>query len=131
MLNKVVVRFLDGSVQKGTLQNFNPRDPVFHLVGADGKSTQKVSADRLKAVFFVKDLQGNFEYNESKEFPPNPSPGLGKRTRVLFTDGETLAGFCNAYQPNQQGFFLFPVDRASNNDRVYLLNHAVKDVRFE
>lgn len=131
MLNKVVVRFMDGTVQKGTVNNFNPKDPAFHLISSDGKSTKKISADKLKAVFFVKDLQGNVDYNESKDFPPNPSPGLGKKTRVLFKDGEILAGFCNAYQPAQQGFFLFPVDRGSNNDRVYLLNHAVKDVRFE
>ena len=130
MLNKVVLRFLDGLVQKGTVNNFNPKDPVFHLVSSDGKITKKIGVELLKAVFFVKDFQGNDEYNESKDFPANTSPGLGKKTRVLFKDGEILVGFCNAYQSAQQGFFLFPVDRASNNDRVYLLNHAVKEVQF-
>jgi uncharacterized protein DUF6982 len=130
MLNKVVVRFLDGTVLKGTVNNFDAKAPNFHLIAADGSAARKVTLDKLKALFFVKDLQGNTEHNESKDFPANASPGLGKRTKVLFKDGETLAGFCNAYQPTQQGFFLFPVDRTANNDRVYILNHAVKDVQF-
>lgn len=130
MLNKVVVRFNDGSVMKGSVSNFSPRDPTFHLVATDGKTSKKIPVDRLKAVFFVKDLQGNVDYNETKEFPANPSPGLGRRIRVLCKDGEILVGYCNAYQPTQQGFFIFPVDRGSNNDRVYLLAHAVKDVQL-
>jgi hypothetical protein len=130
MLNKVVARFLDGTVLKGTVNNFNAKDPTFHLIAFDGSASKKVSLERLKALFFVKDLQGNTEHKESKDFPANTSPGLGKRTKVQFKDGETLAGFCNAYQPTQRGFFLFPVDRTANNDRVYVLNHAVKDVTF-
>src|SRR5437899_4523195 len=103
MLNMVVVRFLDGTVQKGKVNNLNPKDPVFHFVSSDGKSTKKIGVERLKAVFFVKDFQGNDEYNESKDFPPNASPGLGKKTRVVFKDGEILVGFCNTYQASQQG----------------------------
>jgi len=49
---------------------------------------------------------------------------------VTFADGETLAGSTLGYDPNRQGFFVFPVDPTSNNVRVYAVTAAVKGVRY-
>jgi hypothetical protein len=48
---------------------------------------------------------------------------------VTFADGEILVGSTMGYDPNRQGFFLFPVDPKSNNMRVYAVCSAVKQVR--
>ena len=43
--------------------------------------------------------------------------------------GEVLAGFCNTYHP-RRGFFLFPADPGSNNERVFVPAHAVLHTQF-
>jgi hypothetical protein len=47
---------------------------------------------------------------------------------VLFTDGELLTGYTLGYDPRRPGFFMMPTDEMSNNDRIYVLRAAVKDV---
>jgi hypothetical protein len=38
---------------------------------------------------------------------------------ISFTDGETLQGCTDAYNPKRPGFFLFPTDAKSNNLRIF------------
>jgi len=63
--NKIVVRYSDGRLQKGTTMDFVPHKDSFHFImdGAeqDGK-LPKVRIDELKAVFFVRDFTGNPYY---------------------------------------------------------------------
>ncbi|OPZ57066.1 MAG: hypothetical protein BWY87_01705 [Deltaproteobacteria bacterium ADurb.Bin510] len=44
---------------------------------------------------------------------------------MTFKDGERLVGTCTACRTEDQGFFLYPADPASNNERVFCLSHAV------
>lgn len=82
----------------------------------------------LKAIFFVQDFEGNAQYNERKNYGEGDK-AQGKKVEVTFADGETLVGSTMGYDPNRQGFFLFPVDPKSNNMRVYAVCSAVKQVR--
>lgn len=127
MQNTVVVNLGDGVLLKGTTNNFFPNKEKFHLTVKDTNEVQEVPLINLKAVFFVKDFEGDPNYRERTDAERS---GLGKRIEVEFKDGETLVGYSQGYTPNRPGFFVFPADPESNNDRVFVLTAATKSVRF-
>jgi len=125
---RVVARFLDGRVLKGFTRNFDPRKSVFELFewGTDDQSDPVfVKVRELKSLFFVKSFNGNSTYNERKEFE---GPFTGKRLSVEFTDGEVMVGTTFGYDAEREGFFFFPADAGSNNDKVYINGAAVKKI---
>jgi hypothetical protein len=128
---KVVVRYVDGMVVKGTTQDFFPNKDRFHLRSDTTASEEpaEVLIRDLKAVFFVKDFDGKPGYNERKEYN-NGDKAQGRKVEILFVDGEKLVGSTLGYDPNRLGFFLFPVDPESNNMRVFAVTAAVKNVRY-
>ena len=128
---KVVVRYVDGRVVKGTTQDFFPNKDRFHLRSDTTASEEpaEVLIRDLKAVFFVKDFDGKPGYNERKEYN-NGDKAQGRKVEILFVDGEKLVGSTLGYDPNRLGFFLFPVDPESNNMRVFAVTAAVKNVRY-
>ena len=130
--NKVVARFLDGRVLKGTTLDFIPGRPHFHVAEIDAKPDDRgvqVNPLDLKALFFVKDFAGTKSYDERKQFLPTEKPA-GRVAAVLFKDGEVLMGTTQAYDPTRPGFFLAPADPQSNNDRCYVVTKAVEKVAF-
>jgi len=129
-LNKVVVRFLDGKVLKGTTQDFFPNRATFHLLPTEGGNGIEVRAKQLKAVFFVKDLAGNPSRKDVIGFIAGPGEtSQGKKIAVLFKDQELMCGYSLSYLPEREGFFMFPADKESNNLRVYILTAACQEVK--
>jgi len=128
---KVVARYFDGRVVKGLSQDFFPNKDRFHVYPADKSSGEaaEILLKELKAVFFVRDFVGNFQYDERKEYVEGDKPS-GRKIEVMFKDGEVLVGTTLGYDPNRPGFFLFPADPKSNNVRVFAVTTAVKKVRF-
>ena len=125
---KVVVRYADGRVLKGTTLNFDPNRPMFTLTLATPEGTGDtvpVQLCDLKAVFFVRDFAGNPQHTDRKAFL---QPVSGRRLSVRFADGESLVGASLTYSVTREGFFLFPADRESNNERVYVVQRAVSGV---
>jgi hypothetical protein len=127
-VNKVAIRYRDGRVEKGTTHDFRPGKPVFHIEPPGDGGVTEIRTDDLKAIFFVKDFAGRSDYSESKVFPETPERSKGRRIAVLFADGELLTGYTLAYDAQRPGFFIMPTDEMSNNDRVYVVRSAVKDV---
>ena len=130
-LTRVVVRYNDGRVVKGSTQNFSPNREHFHvlLAGESSDKTIEVSIKELKAIFLVRDFMGNPLYHERKEFIEGDKI-FGQKVKVTFMDGEVLAGSTMGYDPKQYGFFLTPVDAQSNNIRVFAVSSSVKHVMF-
>ena len=126
---KVVVRFADGKLLKGTTADFFPNKPVFHLDQGPGGGVIEIQVSDLKAVFWVKDFAGNPAHNEAKEFLPGALIS-GRKAEVSFKDGETLIGTTLGYDPKRPGFFIAITDPKSNNIRLYAVAAAVKSVRF-
>ncbi|NTW60313.1 MAG: hypothetical protein HGB21_12640 [Nitrospirae bacterium] len=132
MQNKIVIRYQEGRVLKGVSVDFMPNKDLFHLVPLDtppDAKPQDIHAHDLKAVFFVKDYTGNARYQDRKEFLPD-KPSTGRKIKVVFKDGELLVGTTQGYQPGRPGFFVFPADAQSNNDRCYVIAAAAKEVSF-
>lgn len=126
--NRVVARFADGRIVKGTTQDFSVTRDFFHVIPPDpGAAPVRIGVPALKAVFFVKDHAGNKDYNEKKAFE-----GLvpGRKLQVVFKDGETLVGSTTGYDGARPGFFMTPADPKSNNDRIFVVARAVRAVAF-
>ncbi|RKX71705.1 hypothetical protein DRP53_00535 [candidate division WOR-3 bacterium] len=135
MINRVVARYLNGRTIRGYTTDFRPDAEVFHLVakekGEDKSYT--IVLDELKAVFFVKQLEGmdprrpvvKRDFDEVKD-----KRLVGKKVKVVFKDGEELRGTTLGYSPKRKGFFFTPIDPESNNERIFAILSAVKDITF-
>jgi hypothetical protein len=131
-VNKVVVRFADGRIVKGTTADFVPAKDIFHVkVTTDGAAAKpvEVHVKDLKAVFFVKDFTGDSQHVDSNDFDPS-RPSAERKIRVEFKDGEVLVGTTAGYQPGRPGFFLVPADQSSNSERCYIVTASTKQVSF-
>lgn len=124
--NKIVIRFKDSRIFKGKTKDFFPNKSEFHLE-VEGGETIKISIEELKAIFFVKNFEGNKEYKEDYK---DEVPGGGRKVKVEFIDGETMIGFTLGYSPDRQGFFLNPADLKSNNERIFIIKSATENVSF-
>jgi hypothetical protein len=124
--NKVVMHLKNGSIRKGVTNDFLPNKPRFHFTGMDG-SIEPVDIDSLKALFFVKDIEGNKDYKESYN---DIIQGGGRKIRVEFADGEVIIGYVLGYAPNRPGFIMAPADANGNNTRIFVVTSATKLVQF-
>jgi hypothetical protein len=125
--NKVVVRFKDGSIIKGNTSDLFPNKTHFHLNHhLDGKIEQ-VDIEKLKAVFFVKDFQGDKDYKKKYN---DEIHGAGRKMVVEFNDGESIIGYALGYSPDRKGFFITPADLSSNNERIFVVISATKNISF-
>jgi len=131
MLHKVVVRYKNGTVAKGTTSDFAPNRTTFTLNHEPPVSGEPatISYDELKAIFFVRSFQGNREYRDQKLRKPEGT--IGRRYLLTFTDGETMRGTALGVNLSRYGFLLFPADSGSNNKRIFVMHSAVKVLRQE
>ncbi|HTM58326.1 MAG TPA: hypothetical protein VL123_07910 [Candidatus Udaeobacter sp.] len=128
-LNKAVAHYLNGKVLKGTTQDFFPNRPMFHMTPQSGPPVEVRCRD-LKAVFFVRDLAGNNKRRDLRGFVTAPAETQhGKKIAVRFKDGELLCGYTLTYTPDRDGFFVFPADVESNNQRIYVLTAAANEIK--
>ena len=127
---KVVVGYSNGKVIKGFTEDFYPNKERFHLFPADNPPgvAIEVSINDLKAIFVVRDFIGDPLYKERKKYIEGEKPS-GRKVEVTFKDGEVLVGSTLGYDPNRQGFFVFPADPKGNNIRAYVISSAVVKVR--
>ena len=125
--NRVVARYRDGRMVKGSTADFLPTKEMFHVAPEAGGAPVAVQIRELKAVFFVRDLAGHPEHRKTNDFDP-AKPTIGRKIRVTFADGEVLVGTTQGYQPGRPGFFLVPADPASNTERCYVVGAATTDV---
>jgi hypothetical protein len=131
-MNLVVAHFQDGRVLKGTTSDFFPARPAFHVFEEGrppGTKPVDVRVADLKALFFVKSLEGDPEHQETRD-PAKAGTAPGRRIRVRFKDGEILVGITQGYDRARPGFFVVPVDPLSNNERCFVVVAATEEVSF-
>ena len=113
--NKVVLRFRDGKTERVTMGPIDPAHQVLSVTREDGQAAE-IPYSQLKAVFF----------------PTEGGPqeeATGSAIAVEFSDGEVIRGVAH-YNPEKNGFFLFPSDR-SKNDRIFVVNSAIASIEVE
>jgi tetratricopeptide (TPR) repeat protein len=113
---RLVVRYVDGRILKGTSYTIDLHTHGFHLTPHDGRlDTDENIAVRfaeLKAVFFVRDFEGKFDAKDvQQEWVPE-----GSEVTVFFPDNEVIEGFSLVrFDDESPRFHMIPKDRASNN----------------
>jgi len=125
MSKKVVARYQDGRIIKGTSMDVDPNRPVFHVRPDQGPALEVRMSD-LKALFFVRSLDGDSSHNERQAVDPSDPRSRGSTVvSIGFADGETITGLTIAYPPKRQYYFVLPVDPQSNNMRILINGDAV------
>jgi hypothetical protein len=123
MSNKVVARYKDGRVVKGTSLDVDPAKPLFHVRPPQGAAVEIALSD-LKALFFVRTLEGDSTREEGRTPDPADPRNRGSTlVRLHFADSEVMVGLTIRYPPNRPYFFIVPIDPKSNNIRI-LINRA-------
>jgi hypothetical protein len=129
-MQKIVVRYANGDLLKGFTQDFHPSRAQFSLwpgINATPSERVVVQVSSLKAVFFVRDFDGNPGHRDRKTFAARTQ---GRRVEVTFADTEVILGTTLNYRPDGQGFFVIPADPGGNNTRIFVVASAVRRVRF-
>jgi hypothetical protein len=113
-------------MRKGTTSDFFPNKTQFHLEEMNGEIVE-IRIEELKAVFFVKDFEGNknHRYNYDDQIA-----GGGRKIKVRFFDGEIVVGYTLGYSPDRQGFFLTSADLQGNNERIFVVKSSTEKVEF-
>ena len=112
-----MLRYRDGRTERVDLSPIDQAREVFFVTRDDGKPAE-VPYSELKAVFFPK----------QENVAPSEAAG-GSVIAVEFSDGEVIRGVAH-YNPERNGFFLFPLDR-SKNDRIFVVNSAIVSIEVE
>jgi len=115
--NNVVLRYRDGRTERVTMAPVDADRQVL-TVQREGGEKAEVPFSILKAVFFP----------QTEPEQPAGENG-GSQLKVEFADGEVIRGTAQ-YNPERNGFFLFPLDR-SKNDRIFVVNSAIVSIEVE
>jgi hypothetical protein len=129
---KVAAHFADGRILKGLALDFRPSQPTFLLRLRDVADPEEAISIRLadlKALFFVKEFEGDPNYRASTG--TDRTSLLERQVRVRFRDGEVLRGTSPSRDLSGVGFFLIPMDPRSNNRRIYVVTANVAECRIE
>lgn len=129
MAHKVVAHFIDHAIVKGVSADVDPARSLCHIHTRD-QGTIEVDLSQVKALYFVKDFDGQPRYDEAHRAHGGDQRLVGSRqVRIRFQDGEEQGGLMNRYPPNRPFFFLLPMDPASNNIRILVNRDAVAELR--
>ena len=116
--DQVVLRYRDGRVERAAIEPIDATHEVVVAIRDDGQRAE-VPFEELKAVFFP----------QTNPDGPKTSTANASTIAVEFTDGEVIRGMAN-YNPERNGFFLYPHDR-TKNDRVFVVNSAIVSIEVE
>jgi len=120
MAEKLILRKRDGSMLRCSSRiPFSAAFQQITVLDEEGKLLKLPLSD-LKAIFFVKDFDGNPHYKAGKEFGEG-SPRAGKIYTVSFHDGEVIKGRVLNLAEENSGFFLYPADPLDNNEKVFIV----------
>ena len=127
---RLVLRCLGGQLLRGYSNDFHPDRAHLYLcptLTCSAAERLLVPTMRVKAVFFVKDLQRPPGRLDDNTFDHQPR---GRKIEVTFQDGEMMIGSTLTYKPDGRGFFLQPANSQGNSLRIYVVNAAIRHMRF-
>lgn len=129
---RVVVAFLDRSRDRGLTYEFKPYGDGFLLHPPEDKARLKgkfIAFKAIKAVYFVKTLEGNKNHKEKKT-QIGSVHRQGRKVSIHFPDGEIYMGITEGFNPSRAGFFFYPGDPASNNLEVFVVTSNADEIRI-
>jgi hypothetical protein len=128
MEHKVVAHFLNGRLVRGLSTSIALDRPTCHVITRE-HGVLLVTLSELKALFFVKDLDGNRTYRDHQVIGSTDRRATGaKRLHITFRDGEQIVALAPTYDGARQFFYALPADPNSNNIRILVNRTAVASV---
>ena len=129
---KIVVAFLDRRRDKGVIYEFKPYGDGFTLYSVEDEKCERgrpIDFKAIKAVYFVKTLEGNRQRKENK-LQLAAVYRQGRKVSVTFPDGEQYVGITEGFNPQRAGFYFYPGDPASNNLEVFIVTANTEEIRL-
>ena len=122
----IVARYLDGRVVKGRTTDFHPENDSFVVDVNAELPSERLSMKDMKALFFVRSLEGNPQRRDHREFPK----GTALRTKLWleFRDGEQMAGWPVSAALGKKGFYVLPTDPDSNVEKAYVFRESLSRI---
>jgi small nuclear ribonucleoprotein (snRNP)-like protein len=131
---KIVVKYQNGEIIKGWVEDFRPDRESFilhPLIEYSEEEMLEIKFNSLKAVFFVKDFTGNKDYKKVRKFDVKTKVMQGQRKLIVkFKDGENLYGTSHSYGRYKVGFFVYPIDPKDNSERIFVIHSAAESIRL-
>ena len=131
---KAVVKYQNGEIIKGWVEEFKPEQESFilyPLIEYSEEERMEIDFNSLKAVFFVKNFIGNKDYKKVRTFNVDLKITPSQRKLIVnFKDGEHLYGTSHNYGRYKVGFFVYPIDPKNNNERIFAVNEAIESVHL-
>jgi hypothetical protein len=129
---KIVAHYLGGKLTKGYTFDFNQNRDNFHVVADQDKVEEAtlVYHEELKALFFVKTFEGNPGYEDPIFSEETIKNLVGMKLKIIFKDGEKLYATTFGYSPARKGFFVFPIDKHCNNEKVYVVTSSTTSIEI-
>lgn len=127
----VVLRFTDGRMEKCFVSPYFSHSLRVIQIIRDDRTVITQPIDALKAVFFVRDLDGRDHPRNNWDKVGPDALRAGKTVVVSFTDGEKIRGRVLSDTGQGAGFFLYPTEPDSNNEKVFVLRSATAAVDIE
>jgi hypothetical protein len=121
---QVVARLLDKGKIKGQTTDFHPERESFTIDPEDGSLPVRVSVSDLKALYFVRSLDGNRDHQDHRRFKGQ----LAVRPKLWleFRDGEQMAAYPVSPFLGRQGFYVLPTDLESNVEKAWVSRPSVR-----
>ena len=131
---KAVVKYQNGEIIKGWVEDFRPDRESFNLfplIEYSEEESLEIKYSSLKAIFFVKDFIGDKDYKKVRTFNVDLIITPSQRKLIVnFLDGEHLYGTSHSYGRYKVGFFVYPIDPKNNNERIFAVHQAIESVRL-
>jgi hypothetical protein len=131
---KAVLKFQNGEIVKGWIEEFKPEREsfiLFPLIEYSEEERMKIKFSSLKAVFFVTDFMGDKDYKKVRTFNVDLKITPSQRKLIIhFLDGEHLYGTSHSYGRYKVGFFVYPIDPKDNSERIFVVHDAIESVRL-
>jgi len=131
---KAVVKYQNGEIIKGWIEDFRPDRESFFLfpfIEYSEEERMQIKFSSLKAIFFVKDFIGDKDYKKIRTFNVDLKITPSQRKLIVnFLDGERLYGTSHSYGRYKVGFFVYPIDTKDNSERIFVVHKAIESVRL-
>ncbi|HDS00611.1 MAG TPA: hypothetical protein ENO07_01205 [candidate division Zixibacteria bacterium] len=129
---RVVAHYLGGRLAKGYTFDFNQNRETFRLFAGPEQNEEGtlVYHEELKALFFVKTFEGNPRYNDPIFSEEDIKRLVGMKLKVIFKDGEVMYATTFGYSPARKGFFVYPIDKQCNNEKVYVVTSSTTTIEI-
>jgi hypothetical protein len=119
----VVARLLDRGKIKGRTIDFHPEQDHFTIEPPDGGLPVRLAVSDLKALFFVRSLDGNRDRQDHRDFRPQAS--VRPKLWIEFRDGEQMAAWPVSPTLGKQGFYVLPTDSDSNVEKAWICRASI------